>query len=367
MTMKAKAAFVGVPCQIQALKKVNAFLGQFKEVVSIGIFCRENWSYSCMRALVESDLGIPLANVNKFDIKRGKFIVEHSNGHGDIVQKEIPLHETRPYVRINCHICLDFVGELADISIGSVGSPQGWSTIITKTKLGSEIVNGAEKNGYIELAPPSKVGLINKISHEKKQENRDEADRREMKGIEMQHVKTMHEREIEKFLESAKNKQFSDLEFDVIDVGSCTSCGACAAVCPVDIVRFKEERPYIIAECKKGCNSCYVACPRTFLPIPAIEEKIDFENKEKDPMLGYFSSVYAAKAKKDVRGQDGGAVTAILMYMLDNKIIDKALTVEKGSRPWEPKPAIATNSAELLKTAGAIYSMATTMQELRRI
>jgi len=360
--MKAKAAFVGVPCQIQALRKVNTFLGEFREVVSIGIFCRENWSYSCMRALVENDLGIPLANVQKFDIKRGKFIIEH-----DGVQKEIPLHDTRNYVRINCHICLDFVGELADISVGSVGSPQGWSTVITKTKLGSEIVKGAEKAGYIELAPPSKVGLINKISHEKKQENRDEADRREMKGIEMQHVKTMHEREIEKFLEGAKNKQFSNLEFDVIDVGSCTSCGACAAVCPIDIVRFKEERPYIIDKCKKGCSSCYVACPRTFLPLPAIEERIDFENKEKDQLLGHYTSIYAAKAKKDIKGQDGGAVTAILMYMLDSKIVDKALTVEKGSRPWEPKPAIVSSSGELLKTAGTIYSMATTMQELRRV
>jgi len=360
--MKAKAAFVGVPCQIQALRKVNTFLGEFREVVSIGIFCRENWSYSCMRALVENDLGIPLANVQKFDIKRGKFIIEH-----DGVQKEIPLHDTRNYVRINCHICLDFVGELADISVGSVGSPQGWSTIITKTKLGSEIVKDAEKSGYIELAEPSKVGLINKISHEKKQENRDEADRREMKGIEMQHVKTMHEREIEKFLEGAKNKQFSNLEFDVIDVGSCTSCGACAAVCPIDIVRFKEERPYIIDKCKKGCSSCYVACPRTFLPLPAIEERIDFENKEKDQLLGHYTSIYAAKAKKDIKGQDGGAVTAILMYMLDSKIVDKALTVEKGSRPWEPKPAIVSSSGELLKTAGTIYSMATTMQELRRV
>lgn len=367
--VKKKVAFVGVPCQIQALKKMNVLMGKFNNVISIALFCRENWSYGCMRALVEDDLEIPFGNVRKFDIKRGKFVIKFSE-NGEEKVKEIPLQDTRPYVRINCHICLDFLGELADIDVGSVGSETGYSTVITRTRAGKEIVESAAKSGYIELSEPTKPRLVRKISQEKKQLNREEAERREMRGIEMKHIRTMHEREIKKLLKNAEKKQFSELEFEVIDVGSCTSCGACAAACPIDIIRFEDERPYTIGECKKDCNLCYIACPRTFLPLDYIEEHIDFVNKEKDPLLGRYERIYAAKAKDRAiaeNAQDGGAVTALLKYMLDNKIVDAVLTVERSSEaPWKPKPVIVESSEELLKTAKTVYSMATTMQELRK-
>ena len=366
---KKKVAFVGVPCQIQALKKMNVVMGKFNNVLSISLFCRENWSYGCMRALVEDDLEIPLSNVKKFDIKKGNFVIKFSE-NGEEKIKEIPLKATRPYVRINCHICLDFLGELADINVGSVGSEIGYSTIITRTKIGKEIIENAEKQGYIELSEPTKLRLISKISQEKKQLNREEAEKREAKGIEMKHIRTMHEKDIKKLLKDAEKKQFTELEFEVIDVGSCTSCGACAAVCPIDIIRFEDERPYIIGECEKDCNLCYIACPRTFLPSDYIEEHIDFVNKEKDPVLGRYERIYAAKAKDRAiaeNAQDGGAVTALLKYLLDNNIVDAVLTVERNKEmPWKPAPAVIKSSEELLKTAKTVYSMATTMQELRK-
>jgi coenzyme F420 hydrogenase subunit beta len=357
-------AFVGVPCQIQALRKTNELVGKFKDTISIGLFCRENWSFSCMRALVEDDYGVKLDSIEKFDIKKGKLKLLHGNE-----TTFIPLKETHPYVRINCQICLDFSAELSDISVGAVGTPKEWSTVIVRTKKGEELVEGAKKEGYIETKDIQEVKpgtrLIERITKEKKEENLAEAKGREEMGTKVPHVWSMNDESFDEFVEYAVGKQFDELEYIVIDSGACVSCGACAAVCPVDIIKFEDYRPVKVGEEKEGCNLCYLACPRTSMQLPAVEKTIDFVGK-KDESLGYYSRIYSAKASSEkINGQDGGVVTALLAYALDNQDIDKVVTVKQGERAWEPDTAVVNNSTELLATAGTIYSMAITMESLR--
>jgi coenzyme F420 hydrogenase subunit beta len=357
-------AFVGVPCQIQALRKTNELVGEFKDTLSIGLFCRENWSFSCMRALVEDDYGVSLDKIKKFDIKKGKLKLFHN---GEVT--EIPLKETHPYVRINCQICLDFSGELADISVGAVGTPPGWSTIIARTKKGEEIVNGAVEKEYIEtkdlkdLKPG--LGLVQRLSKEKIDENLAEAQRREDMGTKVPHVWSMKDESFKPFVDFAKGKQFNELEYVVIDTGACVSCGACAAVCPVDIIKFEDYRPVKVGEEKEGCNLCYLACPRTSMQIPAIEKTIKFTGS-KDETIGFTSKMFGGKAVSEkIEGQDGGVVTALLAYALDNNLVDKVVSVKQGKRAWEPETAVVKSSKDLLETAGTVYSMAITMESLR--
>lgn len=357
-------AFVGVPCQIQALRKTNQLADKFKDTLSIGLFCRENWSFSCMRALVEDDYGVAMDSIDKFDIKKGKLILAHN---GSVT--EIPLAQTHPYVRINCQICLDFSAELADISVGAVGSPKGWSTVMARTKSGAKLLEGAIDKGYIEAKDLKDVkpgiGLVERISKEKLDENLEEAKRREGLGIEVQHVKTLAGKDFKKFIEDAKGKQFAELEYAVVDTGACVSCGACAGVCPVDIIEFQDYRPVRVGEEKEGCNLCYLVCPRTAMAIPAVEDEIEFTGK-RDATLGYYSNVLAAKAISDkINGQDGGVVTALLAYALDNGVVDNVVTVKQGERAWEPDTAVVKSSDGLFETAGTIYSMAVSMQHLK--
>ncbi len=101
------------------------------------------------------------------------------------------------------------------------------------------------------------------------------------------------------------------------------------------------------------------------MQIPAIEKTIDFIGK-RDETLGHHSRIYAAKAVSEkIKGQDGGVVTAILAFALDEKQVDRIVTVKKGKRVWEPETAVVKNSKDLLKTAGTIYSMAVTMEALK--
>jgi coenzyme F420 hydrogenase subunit beta len=357
-------AFVGVPCQIQALRKTNELVGDLKDTISIGLFCRENWSYSCIRALVEDDYGVKLESVDKFDIKKGKLKLFQN---GEVTN--IPLAETHPYVRVNCQICLDFSAELADVSVGAVGTPKGWSTVILRTMKGADLVEGAAKKGYIETKPieavkPGKL-LIDRLSKEKREENLIEAQRREGMGTKVPHVYSKDDKNFDDFVKYAEGKQFAELEYIVVDTGACVSCGACAAVCPVDIIKFEDYRPVKVGAEKEGCNLCYLACPRTSMQIPAVEKAIGFSGK-RDEDIGYYTKILAAKAVSEkINGQDGGVVTALLSYALDNSKVDRVVTVKQSERAWEPDTAVIKSTPELLKTAGTIYSMAITMQALK--
>jgi len=60
-------------------------------------------------------------------------------------------------------------------------------------------------------------------------------------------------------------------------------------------------------------------------------------------------------------GQDGGLVSAMLIWLLENDIIDGALTsgvetLENGEPGWKAFPMVATNRDEVLRGAGSRYT-----------
>ena len=58
-----------------------------------------------------------------------------------------------------------------------------------------------------------------------------------------------------------------------------------------------------------------------------------------------------------VGGQDGTTVTAMLSYMLKNKIITAAVvTKKKAINDWTPISTIVTDADELSLTKGSIYA-----------
>ncbi|MDD3257357.1 MAG: coenzyme F420 hydrogenase/dehydrogenase beta subunit N-terminal domain-containing protein, partial [Methanocorpusculum sp.] len=64
---------------------------------------------------------------------------------------------------------------------------------------------------------------------------------------------------------------------------------------------------------------------------------------------------YAWTAVSGIKGECGGAVTSILKYLLDNKIVDGVLTVQKGLDVFDAEPVVITDSADLVKTAGSLH------------
>ncbi|MBP2142946.1 coenzyme F420 hydrogenase subunit beta [Methanococcus voltae] len=183
-----KVGFVGTPCQVQSIRKMLKYPIGYRHVpdkiaLVMGIFCMENFPYNGLKTIIEEHCGIKMEDVAKTDIGKGKFWVYSK--WGDV--KTIKLKDTHPYEQHACHVCMDYTAELADISTGSVGSPDGWSTIFIRTAKGEAFYKAMEEAGVIEIKNIDDVkpglGLVEKLANSKKENNGKERAHRKEIGL----------------------------------------------------------------------------------------------------------------------------------------------------------------------------------------
>ncbi|MFX0024660.1 MAG: Coenzyme F420 hydrogenase/dehydrogenase, beta subunit C-terminal domain [Candidatus Hermodarchaeota archaeon] len=169
-----KIALVSLPCKLKALTKGELFpvkLPFLKNIkYKIGLFCKASFPYEKLLQLFSDKFSVDIYEIVKMDINQGKFVVTIESG--EIFS--VPLKECDFYGSDFCIYCNDFTAEFADISLGSIGSELGWSSVITRTEKGEEIFNGAIKQGLIEIksyADESPIQLKIKKLAEIKQES----------------------------------------------------------------------------------------------------------------------------------------------------------------------------------------------------
>ena len=342
-----KTAMVGTPCQILAATKINKYedqTGGSPIDVKIGLFCMENFSYSYLERYLKEQ-NIELYEVKEFRIDKGKFVAKLIDGN----VFSIPIAETEPFTRKNCHICTDYTSDVSDISVGSVGSPDGYSTVIVRSKKGRQIIEDAIDKGYIEVEEMSDKGrsLLERISNQKISKNTKYYKKREAVARPVLSKRIMSEDEV---IAEASICQFENLQNDVISVGSCVLCGACEYVCPIDSIQINHRKPVAKKECQEDCHACYFACPRTFVSTEIYPKDID------EKPLGNYLDIYSVKADSII-GQDGGVVSAILVYLLENSIVDEVSVVgEDKDAPWRPQSKLTSSVQDVIMAAGTKYS-----------
>ena len=106
----------------------------------------ESFPYQGVLDLINEQFQKDFKKVTKMDISGGKFIIYLDSGEN----LNVPLNDVKSYARHNCHYCEDLTADFSDISVGSIGSPSGWSTVITRTKKGENLYKDAIKAGIIE-------------------------------------------------------------------------------------------------------------------------------------------------------------------------------------------------------------------------
>lgn len=149
---KSRVGLVGTPCQAKAVRRIqtsplgNRRLAQAMGM-TIGLFCMESYGYDKLIETYIASKGIDARSVTKVGIKKGSFIA----WAGEKELLRVPLKEIDEFVRQSCRRCDDFTAEYADISVGGVGCPNGYSTIIARTEKGLDLLMKAEKAGYLEL------------------------------------------------------------------------------------------------------------------------------------------------------------------------------------------------------------------------
>ena len=144
-----KVAYVGLPCQIDALRKMQLypFGGRYvgeKIAYAIGIFCSENFFPDSLRVIAEGLGGVKTEDVRKMHIAGGKLVLEGAETVG------IPVKKASHYSQDGDRVCPDLVAEYADVSVGSIGSEPGWNTVFLHTRRGEDLFERARADGRIE-------------------------------------------------------------------------------------------------------------------------------------------------------------------------------------------------------------------------
>jgi len=172
-----KLAFIGLPCHIQGLRKMQLDPVNGTELGStvkyaISIFCSKNFLNTMLDEIIVKKYKIKLNDIKKFDIK-GKNLVVYAGKR----TVEVPLKELKEHSRAGCSVCYDFTGKLADLAIGSAGSPEGYSTVIARSKGAERLIKAMEKAKLIETKKAD-VGAIEKLADLKYNRARKEAGKR---------------------------------------------------------------------------------------------------------------------------------------------------------------------------------------------
>lgn len=142
-----RIAFVGTPCQVKALRKMQYLSVKPAHTIKyiISLFCFENFDYSKLYETIKEKEGIDPSEIKKSFIK-GNFFIETEDG----TKSEINIRDLDAAVRDHCKLCNDFTGRYSDISVGSTGAPEGYSMLLSRTEIGEELISDLISQQYIK-------------------------------------------------------------------------------------------------------------------------------------------------------------------------------------------------------------------------
>jgi coenzyme F420 hydrogenase subunit beta len=166
----------------------------------------------------------------------------------------------------------------------------------------------------------------------------------------------------------ADSTQWRELYHEVVTSGLCTGCTACIVACPFHVLGYEDDKPVQLQDegpdaCShgdRGCTLCTLACPRFREWESEIDDLFFGRTRRPEELIGQYQDIVLARAvapESLMAGQDGGVVSALLIWGLERGEIDGALTSKlSDDRAWDAEPTVVTDRAGVLATAGSRYT-----------
>jgi len=125
----------------------------------IALMCTKNFNYyRLVGGLTEEERGIDREEIGKMDVLHGKMMVYDRDG-GMVLEEDV--EHFRGAALKGCDECADFTGYCADLTVGSVGSSDEYSSVIVRTETGLDAWElTAPDLDYHDLEDRSAVGKL---------------------------------------------------------------------------------------------------------------------------------------------------------------------------------------------------------------
>ena len=149
-------AIVATPCAAQAVRKLksstNPLLQPYQEAIrlTLAIFCTGIYKPEMIEEILVKRMDVPREQVKRLEISPDREWMRAVLWDGTV--RTIPRQQAESYTRPGCGSCDDYLGESADIAVGTLGSPEGTSTLITRSIAGETFVRNAIQMNLLETS-----------------------------------------------------------------------------------------------------------------------------------------------------------------------------------------------------------------------
>ncbi|MFA9517758.1 Coenzyme F420 hydrogenase/dehydrogenase, beta subunit C-terminal domain [Halopenitus sp. H-Gu1] len=164
---EASIALVGTPCEIEGIRALQDFEWEYGSQergvrsieYTIALMCTKNFNYyRLLGEQLEEKRGIDPADIGKMDVLHGKLMVYDDDGELLVEEDVERFHDA---ALKGCDECADFTGFCADVTVGSVGSSEEFSSVIVRTEQGLQAWDLLKDDlEYHDLEDRSAVGKL---------------------------------------------------------------------------------------------------------------------------------------------------------------------------------------------------------------
>lgn len=172
-------AVVGTPCAAQAIRKLrasaNTRLQPYQDAIrlSIAIFCTGTYHPRLIEELLVKRMGVALDQVKLLEVTQDRQWLQAILWDNSV--RLIPRQQAEGFTRMGCGVCDDYLGESADLAVGTVGAPANTSTLIIRTRTGDIFTRNALQMNLLEASHEVDLSALAMAAEEKDRRQRAQA------------------------------------------------------------------------------------------------------------------------------------------------------------------------------------------------
>lgn len=175
--LEGRFAYVGLPCQVHSLRKLQAVGHPAACKISyvIGSYCGTILQFDAVRSFLRNNGVDDVSDVVDLQYRAGKWPgqMQVTLKSGEVIAlKKFYANYLIPFFMVDrCKLCTDLANEFADIACGDAWAPVyedrglGWSLVMGRTTQGAALLDAMAAEGKLTLQPLAEQDAVSMHSH----------------------------------------------------------------------------------------------------------------------------------------------------------------------------------------------------------